>query len=395
MPGHQHEVCLNPKVIKVKRRKTAVRERELPIVEPTLPAMADLAPYLEQMWRTGTVTTGPITRNFEEAVKARTGVRRAVFVDHGNTALMLAARALRLTGEVIIPSFTWTASAGALAWNGIEPVFADVTPGRLTLDPAAAEAAITPRTTAIMPVNVFGVPADMDAFEDLCRRRGLKLLADSAQGLGAFYRGRPQGVFGDAECFSLSPTKVVTALEGGLITTNDDALANLLISMRDSGKSSDGSDIIEIGMSGRPSEMHAAVALASYERVEQLVRARQERMAWYRELLAGLPGLSFQSIPADCATTGNYFVVFVDGAVGPVTREGLYDFLKTRGIHGKRYFYPAVHLQKAYAHLRSRYEGRLPVTERAASQGLALPLYSHMARADVERVCEAVTSAWR
>ena len=382
-------------VLRLKRPKAPVREPDLPIVQPTLPDLGELQAALQQIWQTGTVTTGPITRNFEEAVKARTGVRRAVFVDHGNTALMLAARALRLSGEVIVPSFTWTATAGALVWNGIEPVFADVTPGRLTLDPEAAEAAITPRTTAIMPVNVFGVPADMDAFAELCRRKGLKLLGDSAQGLGAFYKGRAQGTFGDAECFSLSPTKVVTALEGGLVTTNDDALANVLISLRDSGKAPDGSDILEVGMSGRPSEIHAAVALASYERVEELVGARQALMLWYRDLLADMPGLSFQDIPADCETTGNYFVVFIDDAAGPVARDELYDLLKQKGIHGKKYFYPAVHLQKAYAQLRGRYKGRLPVTERAASQGLALPLYSHMTRADVERVCGAIRAAWR
>lgn len=370
------------------------REKDLPIVQPTLPPLEELRPLLEQMWRTGTVTTGPITRNFEEAVKARIGVKRAVMVNHGTTALMLAARAMRLTGEVIIPPFTWTATAGALMWNGIEPVFADITPGRLTLDPEAAEAAITPRTTAIMPVNVFGVPADMDAFADLCQRRGLKLLGDSAQGLGAMYKARHQGGFGDAECFSMSPTKVVTALEGGLVTTNDEELANVIISMRDSGKNTDGSDIVHVGLSGRPSEFHAAVALKAFEHVEELVEARLERMGWYRELLEGTPGIGFQAVPDDCVTTGNYFVIFLEAERGPMSRNELYTALKERGIHGKKYFYPALHLQKAYAHLRARYQGKLPVSERAASQGLALPLYSHMTRQDVERVCSVIAEVF-
>ncbi|MFI5212930.1 MAG: DegT/DnrJ/EryC1/StrS family aminotransferase [Gemmatimonadales bacterium] len=365
----------------------------LPIVRPTLPSLEELQPLLEQMWTSGIVTTGPIVRAFEKAVQDRLGVRRAVMVNHGTTALMLAARALALSGEVVISPFTWTATAGALVWDGLEPVFADVTPGRLTLDPQAAEAAITPRTTAIMPVNVFGVPPEMEAFESLCRRRGLKLLSDSAQGLGAMYRGRHQGCFGDAECFSLSPTKVVTAIEGGLVTTDDDALADAVVSMRDSGKNADSSDIVRLGLSGRPSEFHAAVGLKNFERMDALVAARHERMAWYRELLSGLPGVGFQEIPDDVVTTGNYFVVFVDESSSRVTRNALYKGLKLQGIETKRYFYPAVHLQGAYAHLRRRYEGRVPVAERAAAQGLAVPLYSHMTRADVERVCERLRDA--
>ena len=359
----------------------------IPVVRPTLPDLAELLPMFEGMWRSGIITTGPITRAFEEAVARKVGVRRAVMLNHGTTALMLAVRALGLTGEVVIPSYTWTATAGALVWNGIEPVFADITPGRLTLDPDAAEAAITERTSAIMPVNVFGVPPDMDAFERLCRRRGLKLLSDSAQGLGAQYRGRYQGVFGDAECFSMSPTKVVTAVEGGIVATNDDALADAVISMRDSGKNGDASDIVHLGLSGRPSELHAAVALKSFERVDELVVARHTRMGWYRELLAGAPALGFQDIPADVVTTGNYFVVFAEDDAGGASRDALYVGLRRCGIEAKKYFHPAVHLQAAYAHLRDRYLGRLPVAERASARGLALPLYSHMTRGDVERVC--------
>ncbi len=247
-----------------------------------------------------------------------------------------------------------------------------------------------------MPVNVFGVPAEMDAFEDLCKRKGLTLLGDSAQGLGAQYRGRQQGSFGKAECFSLSPTKVVTAMEGGLITTDDDDLANVLISMRDSGKSADGTDIARLGLSGRPTEFNAAVGLSGFERIEALIEARLERMGWYRELLAGLPGVAFQTIPHDVVTTGNYFVIFVDETAGPRSRNELYDLLRANGIQSKKYFYPAVHLQQAYTHLRGRYEGRrlLPITERAALQGLALPLYSHMIREDIERVCDAVAEAY-
>ena len=366
----------------------------IPVVRPSLPGLDELQPLLQRMWSSGIITTGPITRLFEEAVQRRLGVRRAVMVNHGATALMLAVRALRLKGSVIIPSFTWTATAGALIWNGLEPVFADISPGRLTLDPELAEAAITGQTSAIMPVNVFGVPPDMAAFEELCRRRGLVLITDAAQGLGARFRDRYQGAFGACECFSLSPTKVVTAVEGGLVTTNDDALADAVVSKRDSGKSADGLDIVRIGLSGRPSEFHAAVGLTNFGRLDALVAARHERMTWYRAQLEGLPGLWFQDVPADVVTTGNYFVVFIDPQQAPCSRDDVYGALKRQHIQTKKYFHPAVHLQAAYATLRKRYEGRQPVAERAAQQGLALPLYSEMTRADVERVCECLRNVF-
>lgn len=367
---------------------------DLPLARPSLPDLAELQPLLERIWQSGIVTTGPLTRQFECAVAAELGVANAVMVNHGMTALMLAVRGLKLEGEVIIPSFSWTATAGSLVWNGVEPVFADITPGRLTLDPAAAEAAITPRTTAIMPVNVFGVPPDVAAFEKIGERYSLPIVYDSAQGLGSTYRGRRCGGFGVAECFSLSPTKVVTALEGGVVTTDDDAIARAVRSMRDSGKSADGSDIVELGLSGRPSEVHAAIALSTLERLKSLAAERRKRMSWYRDLLKGLPGLGFQDIPGDVQSIGSYFVVLIDPREAPLTRQDLRAHLRSAGIESKRYFHPPIHLQRVYSHLRLRYEGRLPVTEQASAAGLALPLFGSMTRADVERVAGVVREAF-
>lgn len=366
----------------------------LPLARPSLPSLEEMQSQFERIWSSGIVTVGPLTGEFEEAAAAALGVNHAVMVNHGMTALMLSVRALGLTGEVIVPSFSWTATAGALAWNGIEPVFADIEPGRLTLDAAAAEAAITPRTTAIMPVNVFGVPPEIQAFEDIGRRYGLPVIYDSAQGLGSRYRGRRCGSFGDVECFSLSPTKVVTALEGGLITTDDAGLAESVRSMRDSGKNNDGMDIVRLGLSGRPSEVHAAIALKTLERLEFLMAQRLERMEWYRQLLEGLPGLRFQDVPHDVRPTGSYFVVLVDLEEAPVTRHDLRQALMSNNIESKMYFHPPIHLQNVYAHLRLRYEGRLPVTEKAAAEGLALPLFGTMTREDVERVAGVIRAVF-
>lgn len=368
--------------------------KNLPLARPSLPSLPELQPLLDGIWRSGIVTTGPLTREFERAVAHELGVSHAVMVNHGMTALMLSVRALELTGEVIVPSFSWTATAGALVWNDVEPVFADITPGRLTLDPAAAEAAITPRTSAIMPVNVFGVPPDIAAFEELGRRYGLPILYDSAQGLGSRYEGRRCGGFGAAECFSLSPTKVVTALEGGLVTTNDEAIAAAVRAMRDSGKSEDGSDIVRLGLSGRPSEVHSAIGLKSLENLEALISERRERMEWYRELLTGVPGLGFQHIPDDVLSIGSYFVVLLDPEETALTPHDLRGYLRVEGIESKMYFSPPIHLQRVYAHLRLRYEGKLPVTEKASAGGLALPLFGSMSRQDVERVAAVIRNVF-
>lgn len=368
-------------------------EGRLPLVRPALPPLEDVDVLLAESWASGTVTTGPLTRALESEAADRLGVEHAVMVNHGATALMLAVRALGLKGEVIIPSFSWSATASSLVWNGIDPVFADIRPGRLTLDPASAEAAITERTSAIMPVNVFGVPPEMDEFTALAERYGLRLVHDTAQGLGSMYQGVPCGGFGDAECFSLSPTKVVTSLEGGLVTTDDAPLAAAVRSMRDSGKSPDGMDIVHVGLSGRPSEAHAAVGLLNLRRADALLARRRSLVARYRTLLSGTPGVRVQEEPAGVESTHNYFVVQIDERETGTDREAVYRALSRRGIQAKRYFYPAIHLQSAFTEWRERSVTPLPVTEQAAARGLALPLYHAMTDDDVERVAAVVADA--
>ncbi|HAY23228.1 MAG TPA: DegT/DnrJ/EryC1/StrS family aminotransferase, partial [Desulfobacterales bacterium] len=196
----------------------------IPIVRPTLFDFESVVEEFRQAWESGQVTTGRFTRRFEALVEERLQVGQAIMVQSCTAGLMLVLKALNLTGEVILPAFTWTATAHAVVWNGLTPVFADIAPGTYTLDPQAAARAISPRTAAIMPVNVFGCPPDYEALGQLATDRGLRLIYDSAQGLGSRFQPadgtwRYSGGFGDAEVFSLSPTKVISAMEGGLITT--------------------------------------------------------------------------------------------------------------------------------------------------------------------------------
>ena len=362
-----------------------------PIVCPTLPEVGELEADLRAILASGRVTVGPQTAALEEEVCARTGVRHAVAVSSGTSGLMLLIRALGLPagGEVITPSFTFAATAQALLWNGLRPVFGDSEPKSFTLDAAAAEALVTPRTAALYPVCIFGVPGDLAAYQRLADKYGLALIYDSAQGLGSSYRGQALGGFGRGEVFSMSPTKVVTALEGGLITTNDEELAGRLRGMRDYGKAPDGEDMAYLGLSARMGEVNALVARWSLARMERWIAHRAAVTARYRERLGGLPGAGFQHIPEEVVSCRNYLVLLLDPAAAPISRDELYQRLKDEGIQTKRYFYPALHQQTLFRELAPACGG-LPVAEWLSACSLALPMYSHLPLAAVDEICERI-----
>lgn len=365
---------------------------DYPVFCPTLPDAAELMEQMRAIFASGRVTLGEHVANFEQDICERTGVNQAVAVSSGTAALMLLIRALGLPkgGEVITPSYTFAATTHALLWNELNPVFCDIEPDSFTMNPSEASKLITERTVAIYPVCVFGTPGDLDAYQRLADKHGLPLIYDSAQGLGATYKGVSLGSFGRAEVFSLSPTKVVTAIEGGLVTTNAPELADQLRSMRDYGKAPNGEDMHLLGLSARMSEVNAIVGRWSLARLDTWLSARRAIMERYHELLSSLPGIRFQSIPSHIASSRNYVVIVICPRQSRVTRDQLYSYLKSHGIQTKRYFYPAVHKQTLYQGVDPGCESRLPVTELVSASSLALPMYSHMTMETVDRICEVV-----
>jgi dTDP-4-amino-4,6-dideoxygalactose transaminase len=364
----------------------------MPIIRPTLPSFREFEELVRPGWEEGMVTTGPIVRAFEEEVCRRTGAAHAVAVSSCTAGLMLAVRAMELPAgaEVIVPSFTFAATAQALVWNGLVPVFCDCLPESLALDPADVEHNLSPRTAAICGVYVFGLPPEIDALLEVGKRHGLPVYFDSAQGLGAEYRGRSAGVFGSCEVFSLSPTKVVTAVEGGVICTEDPGLAARLRPMRDYGKNpADGEDMIYLGLSARLSEMHAAVGLLTLRRLDALLHARRVLIEQYTARLSRLVGCHVQVLPEDRTSTGNYFVLFI-GEQARMSRDDVYKKLKEQGIQTKRYFYPPLHEQTVFRRMPHRRSDRLEHTMAASREAIALPLYSHMTAEQLDRVCHAV-----
>jgi dTDP-4-amino-4,6-dideoxygalactose transaminase len=363
----------------------------LPVIRPTLPPMDQVVEIMRSSWLSGTITVGPTVKSLEEEACRQTGARYAVAISSCTAGLMLVPKALQLApgSEVIVPSFTFAATAQALLWNGLVPVFCDCVPGTCTLDPEDVERNLSSRTAAICGVSVYGLPPDIDALIEVGQRAGIPVYFDSAQGLGATYRGQPLGSWGRCEVFSLSPTKVVTGIEGGLVTTNDPVLCDRLRAMRDYGKDATGEEMEYLGLSARMSEVHAAVALLSLRGIHDLVKARLTRIEAYRARLGSLPGCWVQTFPQDRTSSGNYFVLFVTDQAKR-SRDQVYATLKERGIQSKRYFYPPVHQQtlfRQYPQLSSR---DLKVTTKTAGEGLALPLYSHMSPDEFETVCECV-----
>jgi dTDP-4-amino-4,6-dideoxygalactose transaminase len=340
------------------------------------------------------VTTAAHTRRFEAAVAEFLEVEHVVALSSCTSGLMLALRALGVTGEVIIPSFTFTATGLAAAWAGLKPVFCDCVDSTLTLDPESVAAAIGPETRAMMPVPVFGVPCDIDPLLELAREHDLAVIFDSAQALGASYKGRPLGGFGNAEVFSLSPTKVITAVEGGLVTTRDSALAATLRRMRDYGKNADGSDITDLGLSARFSEIHAIIGARNLAGARDLASARHRNIGKYQRLLGDLPGLGFLEVPADRHSSGIYMVVRVRAAEAPNSRDQMVARLFERGIQAKPYFTPPLHQQAVYAGVAHRLAPSLAVSERAAAECMAIPLYADMSDDEIEEVAAEVRAAY-
>jgi dTDP-4-amino-4,6-dideoxygalactose transaminase len=362
-------------------------ETHIPIVRPVLPTLTSLSGGVEEILATGMVTKGHYLRLFEDAVAHHLGVRHAVAVSSCTTGLMLTYKALGLTGDVVVPSFTFMATVSALVWNGLRPVFADVRAATTDLDPAAAEAAITPQTSAIVAVHNFGNPAEIDELVALANRRGLKLIFDAAHGFGALYRGMPVGCQGDAQVFSLSPTKLLIAGEGGIVATNDDHLAEQIRMGREYGN--DGHyDSAFAGMNARMPEFNALLGLRGLDILENAAQTRNETAGLYQEVLGKLPGVSFQQVAAGNRNSYKDFSITIEPAQFGLTRDELMQALAAEHIDTRKYYEPPVHRHTAYA----RYDdGRpLPATEWLAGHSLSLPMWTSMDPKISMGICEAI-----
>lgn len=360
----------------------------VPIVRPALPSFAELGPELEAMLESRILTRGKYLRAFEEAIAKHLGCKHAIAVSSGSSGLMLAYQGLGFKGEVIVPSFTFMATVNAMIWNNCRPVFVDVLPDTQCIDPEAVEAAITPATSGIVAVHNFGNPVDCDRLEAIARKHNLPVVYDAAHGFGALYHGQPVGKQGDAQVFSLSPTKLLIAGEGGIVATNRDDLAEHVRVGREYG-------MVPVydtrfpGLNARMSEMHALVGLRSLGMLEEGVQRRQELVALFKRELAAVPGLSYQTVLPGDRCSYKDFSVMVDPAEFGITAYQLGQALKLDNVDSRQYWVPPVHQQSAYRQFAPKAE-TLHNTNWLAEVSLSLPIWSRMDDEVVVGICRAI-----
>jgi dTDP-4-amino-4,6-dideoxygalactose transaminase len=354
-------------------------------VRPTIPDVPELSRRIESILSSGSITNGATVHELEAAVAERLNVPHVVAVANCTSGLMLVLQALEATGRVVLPSFTFAASAHAVMWAGGRPVFAEIDPDRCTLDPEDAEAVLD-GAAAMTATHVYGAPAQVERLQKIADRAGIPLVYDAAHALGSRRQGQPVGGFGTAEVFSLSPTKVTVAGEGGLVATRDEGLAQAIRIGRDYGNPGD-YDCLFPGLNARMSELHAAVALACLPGLDDRIAHRNELVEIVRSELAGVAGLSFQHVDAGDVSTYKDLTLILGADFG-LTAEQLATALRADGIDTRRYYFPPIHRQKAYAQLPQ--DRALPVTDRLAESVLTLPLWSHMTEDQVLRIARAV-----
>jgi dTDP-4-amino-4,6-dideoxygalactose transaminase len=372
----------------VEARTTPLFRERFRFIHPTLPPLDRILAEYRQSFRQGLVTNGGLVARLEAAVCERLGVRHCVAVSSCTSGLMLAMKALGLQGEVILPSFTFFATGHAVLWNGLTPVFADCDPETWNIDPGAVERAITPRTSAILAVHLYGNPAPVAELEWIAGKHGLKLLFDAAHAFGASYKGQPVGRFGDAEVFSLSPTKLLVAGEGGLICTNNAALAHKLRAGRNYGDLGTYNPML-LGLNARMTEFNAAMALAGLDLVAAKAAKHNQIAALYTADLAGTPGIGFQQLPPGHYSSYKDYSVRVDPKGFGMTRDDLAAALLKENIETKKYFYPPLHQQALFCPFAAG-AAHLPATEAVAESVLSLPIYESLPAETARQVACAI-----
>jgi dTDP-4-amino-4,6-dideoxygalactose transaminase len=363
-----------------------MNEKPLYVTQPYLPPLQEFIPYLEQIWESRILTNrGPFHQELEKALCEYLGVEHLALFANGTLALVTALQALRISGEVITTPFSFVATAHSLLWNGIRPVFVDIDPYTLNLDPSKIEAAITPQTTAILPVHCYGNPCDVDAIQAIADNYNLKVIYDAAHAFGV---KRDDGSIlrqGDLSVLSFHATKVFTTFEGGAIVCPDSKIKQHIDNLKNFGFVNE-TTVVAPGINGKMSEFAAALGLLQLKHVDEALARRRDVDRAYRELLADVPGVTCLKEGGQRSANYSYFPVLV-GPEYPLTREALYQRLRNHNIYARRYFYPLISDFPMYRGLKSAQKDNLPVATEVAERVICLPMHSGLGTDDVQRIC--------
>ena len=364
-------------------------DKPIYVTEPFLPPLEELTPYLEKIWDNKILTNGgPFHQQLEQALCEYLGVEHIALFTNGTLALVTALQALRITGEVITTPYSFVATAHSLLWNGIKPVFVDIAPDTLNLDPAKIEAAITPQTTAIMPVHVYGHPCDVEAIQKIADNYNLRVIYDAAHAFGVQCHCGSVLNHGDMSVLSFHATKVFNTFEGGAIICPDAKTKQRIDHLKNFGFV-DEVTVVAPGINGKMSELNAAIGLLQLKHINHALAHRKEIDAIYREALDGVKGIRCVQDAGEAVANYAYFPIMVETGY-PLTRDALFQKLREHNIYARRYFYPLISEFSMYRALPSANPKNLPIATEAAYQVICLPIYPTLTLEEQQRIINLI-----
>ena len=364
-------------------------DKPIYVTQPSLPPLEEFIPYLQKIWDNKILTNGgPFHQQLEKALCDYLGVRHLALFSNGTIALVTALQALRITGEVITTPYSFVATAHSLLWNSIKPVFVDVDSNTLNMDSSKIEAAITPQTTAIMPVHCYGHPCDVDAIQKIADNYNLKVIYDAAHAFGVHCHCGSVLNHGDLSVLSFHATKVFNTFEGGAIICPD-AKTKLRIDQLKNFGFVDETTVVAPGINGKMSEINAAFGMLQLKHVDEALAKRKSIDAAYREALRNVPGIRCLQDAGERVANYSYFPLLVE-ADYPLSRDALYQKLKDNSIFARRYFYPLITDFPMYRGMPSAQRENLPVATAAAQMVICLPIYPNLTPQDLQRVIHIV-----
>lgn len=359
------------------------------VTQPALPPIAEFIPYLEQIWASKILTNGgPFHQQLEKALCEYLGVKHLALFSNGTLGLVTALQALRITGEVITTPYSFVATAHSLLWNGIRPIFVDIHPDSLNLDPARIEAAITPQTTAIMPVHCYGHPCDVAEIQRIADNYNLKVIYDAAHAFGVQDSEGSILRHGDLSVLSFHATKVFNTFEGGAIICPDAKIKQRIDRLKNFGFV-DETTVVAPGINGKMSEINAAFGLLQLTHVNEALAKRQNVSTTYRNALQEVTGIRLLPTTEIYKTNYSYFPILVEENY-PISRDALYQKLKDNNIFSRRYFYPLISDFPMYKGIASATPQNLPIATNAAHRVLCLPIYPTLSKKDQQRVIDVI-----
>ena len=363
---------------------------QITVTSPLLPDLNEFNALLKEIWDSKWLTNnGSFHKRLEKELAEYLGVPYLSLFTNGTLPLITALQALRITGEVITTPYSFVATTHSLWWNGIKPVFADIDPSTGNLDPERIESAITSKTTAIMPVHVYGNPCDTEAIQAIADKYGLKVIYDAAHAFGVKVDGRSVLNAGDISTLSFHATKTYNTIEGGALICHDEKTKQRIDYLKNFGFAGE-TEVIAPGINSKMDEMRSAYGLLNLRQVDHAIAERHKVSDIYRKELAGIPGISLFSERPDVTYNYSYFPIFVDAEKYGITRDDLYFKMRDHNVLGRRYFYPLISDFTTYRGLPSAAPSNLPVATRMADQVICIPMHHALSQEDVDRVISSI-----